>query len=858
MEFYESFERINTLPHRSYYIPFAENDNVQTVYGIVDRNSSSRFTLLDGIWNIKQHDTLNDEFDVNEELTAEIPVPSCVQLHGYDYCQYVNQKYPFPVIYPKVTKENPYWHYRKEFNYKKQAGNRNYLIFEGVDSCFYLYVNGKFKGYSQISHAVSEFDVTNLLKNGKNVIDVFVIKWCISSYLECQDKFRFSGIFRSVYLLNRPKKHIKDYEVVATYNGNVGNLYFKNLSYLDINLEIEGKTYTVLPRKDINIKIDNVKVWSDKTPNLYDLILRANGEKIIEKVGFRNIKIEGKIFKFNDEKFKIKGVNRHDTHPETGYTVTLKNMYDDLMLMKELNVNAVRTSHYPNAPEFLLLCDVLGILVMAEADVESHGAACLEGGANSVENWLKFANDEFWTEGVYDRHVALVERDKNRPSIFCWSMGNEASFGKSFLKGAKYIKKRDKIRPLHYESMQYGDQKYYYSKYFDVVSMMYPWNEKILEKVVNNPKETRPFILCEYSHAMGNSCGDMRVYWDLIYKTDQLMGGFVWEFIDHAIKTEKGYLYGGDFGEDVHDGNFCVDGMVTPDRKVKSTALEVKAVYGGKMESSPITYDNNLDFASNSNSLDIEIDEATAEIKSIKVDGKEVLKSKLSFNAIRYIDNDRYLVMNIFDKCRLNKAKPIVLDKVKTENGYKYKCSMCADVMLPSVYFDVEYIVNGSELTIDLSYEKTKYMHSIQRFGVEFAIDKDYQKFSYIGYGPYESYIDKNLCCEYGVYSSTAKDNYDINYIRPQESGSHFATQQVVVDGLFKVIAEKPYSFSINPYTTKQIIETKHNFELPENDFVNVCLDIGMMGIGSASCGPQLEEKYRLKEKDHNVFKLKF
>ena len=858
MELYESFERVGTLPHRSYYIPFAENDKVENILGIVDRNSSSEFTLLDGIWQIKHHNTLNDKFDVNEELPDTIPVPSCVQLHGYDYCQYVNQKYPFPVIYPKVTKDNPYWHYRKEFTFNKQRGKKNYLIFEGVDSCFYLYVNGEFKGYSQISHAVSEFDVTDLLKKGKNVIDVFVVKWCISSYLECQDKFRFSGIFRSVYLLNRPKKHIKDYELVASFVGKQGVLSFKNLSYIEINLELEGQNYTVLPRKQIEIKVENVKIWSDKTPNLYDLVIRANGEKIIEKVGFRNIKIEGKIFKFNDEIFKIKGVNRHDTHPETGYTVTLQNMYDDLALMKSLNVNAVRTSHYPNAPEFLLLCDAMGILVMDEADVETHGAACLEGGVNTVENWLKFANEEFWSEGILDRHKALVERDKNRPSVIFWSLGNEGSFGKSFLKGAKYIKNRDKIRPVHYESMNYGDQKYYYSKYFDVVSMMYPWNQRILDRVVNNPKETRPFILCEYTHAMGNSCGDVRDYWELIYSNDQLIGGFVWEFIDHAIKTEKGYLYGGDFGELVHDGNFCVDGMVTPDRKVKSSALEVKAVYGGKIQSSPITYDNNLDFKSNSNKVDIEVDEDTAEITSIKVDGNEVLKSRLSFNAIRYIDNDRYLVNHIFTQNHLDWAKPYALSCEKTEKGYKFKGVLCAMTLKPAVSFDVEYIVNGNELTIDLSYEKAEHIKHIPRFGIEFAIDINYQNFSYIGYGPYESYIDKNMCCEYGVYSTTANDNYDLNYIRPQESGSHYATQQVVVDNLFKVTANEPYSFSINPYTTEQLVNTKHNFELPKNDFVNVCLDIAMMGIGSESCGPQLLEKYRVKNQGHNVFKIKF
>ena len=856
MKEFQSFDRIGTMPHRSYYIPFAEDDVVKTKHSIIDRSSSSRFTTFDGVWQIKQLDHVED-FDVNDMLGDSIPVPACVQMHGYDNIQYLNIRYPFPVMLPHLPYDNPCWHYRRTFNLKKKQNEKYYLNFEGVDSAFYLYINGQFKGYSQISHATSEFDITELAVNGENTVDVLVLKWCISTYLECQDKFRFSGIFRNVYMLTRPENHITDYKIETSFSDKDGILTFINESPVSIKISLENNDVIVPAGMKSEMVVPNVKRWTAEEPNLYTLELSANGEKIIEKIGFREIKIDGKVFKVNGEAIKLKGVNRHDFNCETAATVSLEELARDIHLMKELNVNAVRTSHYPNSPEFYMLCDTFGIYVMDEADLEMHGA-CSRDGRYDMELWSEYAENDFFTPGITDRHVALVERDKNRPSVIIWSLGNESSFGKAFFKGANYIKNRDKTRPIHYEGLQCADPKYYYTELVDMVSMMYPSFETIREKVLDNPKETRPFVLCEYTHAMGNSCGDIAEYWDMIYNNEQMMGGFVWEWADHGIKTDKGFLYGGDFKEPEHDGNFCADGLLTPDRKLKSNALEMKAVYGGKTKSEVNIVEIPASTYKFSSAIDIEVNEHTSEITSIKADGKEILRVPMHFNITRYTDNDRDLIPHWIGRCHLDSCKPHIFSCEKTENSYKFKGCLAANCLMPSAYFDIMYEVSGNVLTATVEYELADYVENFPRFGVEFGVDKAYTNFSYAGFGPTESYVDKHIACEYGYYVSSARENYDREYIRPQESGSHYACKYLAVKDLFKVTAEQPFSCSVNPYTTKQLCETLHSFELEENDFVNVCIDLAMRGVGSHSCGPELPAEYEIPKKYKNTFRFTF
>ncbi len=856
MKEFQRFDRIGTTPHRSYYIPFAEEDVVRTKHGILDRTSSSKFTSLDGVWQIKQLDHVED-FAVNEMLGESIPVPSCVQMHGYDNIQYLNIRYPFPVMLPHLPYENPCWHYRRTFNIKKQKGERYYINFEGVDSAFYVYINGEFKGYSQISHATSEFDITDLAVNGENTIDVLVLKWCISTYLECQDKFRFSGIFRNVYMLTRPEGHICDYKIETYIDGENGTLKFVNESDVEAVLTLEGMEITVPGKETGYMTVQGAKLWTAEEPNLYKLVIRSCGEKIIESIGFRVVSIDGKVFKINGSPVKLKGVNRHDFHCETAATVNLEDMAKDIHLMKELNVNAVRTSHYPNSPEFYMLCDTFGIYVMDEADLEMHGA-CSRDGRYDIPLWEEYAENEFFTPGITDRHVALVERDKNRPSVIIWSLGNESSFGKAFFDGAKYIKNRDITRPIHYEGLQNADPKYYYTDMVDMVSMMYPSFEKIRESVLDNPEETRPFVLCEYTHAMGNSCGDIAEYWDMIYNNEQMMGGFVWEWADHGIKTEKGFLYGGDFKEPEHDGNFCADGLLTPDRKIKSNALEMMAVYGGKTNSEVCPVEIPVSTYKFSSAIAIEVDEHTGEITSIKADGKEILRTPMHFNITRYTDNDRDLVPHWIGRCHLEACKPHIFSCEKNDNSYKFKGCLAANCLMPAAEFELLYEVTGNVLTATVEYRLADYVENFPRFGVEFGVDKAHGNFSYVGFGPTESYVDKHIACEYGYYVSSAEENYDYEYIRPQESGSHYACKYMAVKDLFKVTAELPFSFSVNPFTTQQLRETLHSFELCENDFVNVCIDLAMRGVGSHSCGPDLPADYEIPKTYKNTFKFTF
>mgnify|MGYP002509471541 CR=1 FL=1 len=856
MKEYERFERVGVEPHRSYYIPFAETDKIKNRFGIIDRRSSSRFLSLDGVWKIKQHRNV-EQVILNEELSETIPVPACVQLHGYDYIQYLNYRYPLPVTLPHIPNENPCWHYRRRFTLDKREGERYYLNFEGVDSAFYLYVNGNYKGYSQISHATSEFDITEFVQAGENTLDVIVLKWCVSTYLECQDKFRFSGIFRSVYLLKRPEKHITDYRILTSFDGKDGVLTFINESKISITVDFQRETKVVPAQKRVQFRVGNVKAWTAENPKLYVLKLFARGERIIEKVGFREVSIDGKVFKINGEAIKLKGVNRHDFNCKTGATVSLKNLMDDVALMKSLNVNAVRTSHYPNMPQFYQLCDYYGIYVMDEADVEMHGAPNRGGSENGKKLWADYAESEFLKTGITDRHVALVERDKNRPCVIIWSLGNESSFGKAFFDGARYIRKRDKTRPVHYEGLQSAHRKYYYTKLVDMVSMMYPSLETMKKEVFDNPKETRPFVLCEYTHAMGNSCGDISAYWDIIYKNEQCMGAFVWEWADHAIKTRKGFLYGGDFGEKEHDGNFCCDGLLTPDRKLKSNALEMKAVYGGKIKSK-IAEVEIPEIESKAKQLEIAIDPYTGCLNSIKADGEEILKTPMRWNIIRYTDNDRRLVSKWNEYYRLPACKPEIYSCERRENGYAVKGVMVANCRVPAVEFSAIYTVSGSILTIETEYKIADYVQTLPRFGLEFGVAKKYDKFAFVGFGKGESYVDKNVACEYGYYESEVKSNYGYQYIRPQESGSHYASKYFCIKELFALTAETPFSFSVNPYTTKQLYETTHQFSLSENEFINVCVDLAMRGVGSHSCGPALAQEFEIPKTGKNIFKLQF
>ncbi len=841
---YEKLKRIGVEKPRSYYIPFPQGEKFVFKNKIIDRNSSDRFISLDGKWLIKEHKNL-ESVDLDERLTEKISVPSCVQLSGYDQIQYINTRFPFPFRPPFVPSENPTYHYRRVFNITDTEW-KYYLNFEGVDSAFYVYVNGALVGYSQVSHSTSEFDITPFIRKGQNTLDVVVLKWCASSYLECQDKFRYTGIFRSVYLLKRPQNHISDFKIESAIRGDDGVVTIRNDSNVDIIVKCCNESKNIAPDKTVEFIIKNAKLWTAEKPYLYDVVLSANGEKILQRVGIRTSEIVDGIYKINGKHIKLKGVNYHESNPETGATVTVEDTLRDLKLMKWANVNAIRTSHYPDIPEFYDLCDAYGFYVLDEADVETHGATSYQGGYK-FEPWQAFANNGIFDDGVTDREITLYERDKNRTCVVIWSLGNESNYGKMFYDGADYIKAHD-ARPVHYENISaMVDKTEYYTDRIDIASRMYAPIE-FFDEYLADEKETRPYVLCEYSHAMGNSCGDLQDYWDKIYTNDRFMGGFVWEWCDHAIKTEKGFLYGGDFGETEHDGNFCVDGLVLPDRKIKSNLRELKAVYGGKPRCDFGEKVKPLAKVNSDKPISCELDEA-GRIVSL---GDVRFKKRIGINIERaYIDNDRF----INEWRRYEHVKQVAFKTETAKNSVKVVGAMVKNCLAPILEYDIEYkfFDNGVDITLD--YKAADYVSYLPRIGFEFALPKSQGAFEYTGYGPYESYVDKHRASDYGTYRSTAKKEY-FPWIKPQETGSHYATTRLTLGNGIKITADKPFSFSVLPYSTEQIRSAAHDFELPASDGVYVNIDAAMSGVGTASCGPELREEYRAPKTGKITFRL--
>lgn len=590
MIYHEDLEQlhINTLPNRCYFVPFGKGQNP-----FESRENSERFELLNGDWGFRYFASiidLEDEF-TSVEAKNTIPVPSNWQLHGYDVAQYTNVVYPIPFDPPYVPDDNPVGVYSRSYIYKPD-GNRRILVFEGVDSCAYLYVNDVFVGYNQVSHMTAEFDVTDFLQDGENKLTVAVLKWCDGTYLEDQDKIRLSGIFRDVYMLSRSEKRLQDYRVKTILNAEKTAAVFEiTVSGTDAELVLKDKEGNLIcegQTKDGSVfrsSVENPKLWSAEAPYLYELTITTDTEVIGEKVGFRDICIEKGVMKINGVPVKFRGVNRHDSYPDTGYYASVEQMKMDLELMKRHNVNAVRTSHYPNSPLFYQLCDEYGFFVIDEADVEAHG--CIDvfqdfkwSMGHGYGGIALLAGDERFKTAIMDRAMMMVERDKNRPCVVFWSMGNESGYGTNFKATAEQIKEMDDTRLVHYESIHHLDDTS--NAVLDVVSQMYtaPWDmNEWLER------DERPFILCEYCHAMGNGPGDLEDYHEMFHSNERFCGGFVWEWCDHGLPigtTEDGkvkYGYGGDFGERHNDGNFCMDGLVYPDRRPHTGLLELKQVY---------------------------------------------------------------------------------------------------------------------------------------------------------------------------------------------------------------------------------------------------------------------------------------
>ena len=600
--YYEDLDFLHehTMPPRAYYIPASRR-----MEDLVEhREASDRVQMLNGMWKFRYFESIYDVRDAFYESGYdtsdfdEIPVPGVWQMAGYDTHQYTNFRYPFPFDPPYVPQDIPCGAYVHTFSYAKdKKAPKVYLNFEGVDSCFYVWVNGTYTGYSQVSHATSEFDVTDVIEEGENTIAVLVLKWCDGSYLEDQDKFRMSGIFRDVYLLKRPEKAVQDYRITTEITEACAKITL-DISYYQetpVTVSVEDAAGTVAAQAVISkagtvtLEIANPELWNTEHPYLYTLILQNADETIEDAIALRTVAIQERVLYFNGQAIKLRGVNRHDSDPVTGFTVDVAKIRKDLVLMKEHNFNAIRSSHYPNAPYFYQMCDRYGFLVCDEADIEAHGPFMLyrkeDTDYNRFKKWNeKIADDPAWEQAILDRVKRMVARDKNRFCIIFWSMGNESAYGCNFEKALAWTKKYDPSRITQYESARYRnyDVTYDYSN-LDLYSRMYPALSEIEEYLEKDG--SKPFLLVEYCHSMGNGPGDLEDYFQIIQKDARMCGGFVWEWCDHAIahgQAENGktkYYYGGDHGETIHDGNFCMDGLVYPDRTPHTGLLEYKNVY---------------------------------------------------------------------------------------------------------------------------------------------------------------------------------------------------------------------------------------------------------------------------------------
>ncbi len=910
-------------------------------------------------WFFHYYASFNDVDENSLEGGERVSVPSCWQINGYDRCHYANVDYPIPFNPPYVPSDNPTGVYSRTFTIEKKSGKRYYIYAEGVDSAYYLYINGRYSGYAEGPHDPAEFDVTEFLVDGENKIAFIVLKWSKGSYIEDQDKFRFSGIIRDVYLLERPEKHIKDIVIECNREDSTVTVSFPDLPQpLPITLTLLDKDNVVAEcmteGETATLKLSHALSWSPYLPYLYTLVVKTEGETIKRRIGFRDIKIKDKVVLFNDVPVKFVGVNHHDTSPYHGAAITREEVIKDLKMMKSANMNTVRTSHYPAAPWFYELCDELGFFVISEADVECHGVVHLLG-KDHQSAFNTIAEDERFFEMIAKRNESNVIVNRNNPSVIMWSLGNESGYGKAFELASERVKAIDASRLLHYEGLNHSIEhgRYVDSSLIDVDSFMY--NEPdFADHYFDSPEHTKPLFYCEFCHAMGNGPGDPEDYMKVFMKHPEIMGGCVWEWADHAIykgkkKGKPCFIYGGDSGEYPHEGNFCMDGLVYPDRRehvglkevreafrpvrakiekiegkkvcfdfiypiVPSSFLSVDAVLeikkngvkikqekllslghistevpGGITEGTSIVirYYNRereylghdefilssyakstalseggrlsiketpVSFIVAGEGFEYTFDRYKGGLSSVKKNGKELLSKTMEYSLYRApTDNDRKLI-SIWDNAAFSHIVPFVASSsiAVTEEGY---AEISAELSLVPVSRGACFtgrisfrIDNEGAIVFELHGKRNMDYPAFPRFGILFSFVSDgNDECRYLGYGPYESYVDKHLSSELGLYKTKVKKLYE-PYIKPQENGSHYGTSELAVGPL--VASGEPFSFNASYFSDEELASKKHDWELEASRCLFVHLDWKMGGVGSASCGPELSKKYQVRDRD--------
>jgi len=1001
-EYHKSLETLHLgcEKPRAYFVPFADEAGALAD----NRDQSPFFKNLCGDWDFKWYPSsrylTGEKFPEMPEEHDKMTVPMNWQNvlgKGYDVPNYTNVNYPYPVDPPHVPDENPCAVYQRGFTLSDcQTKDKEIFInFEGVDSCFYLWINGKFCAYSQVSHMTSEINITELVQSGRNTVTLLVYKWCDGSYLEDQDMWRASGIFREVYLLFREKARVTDFFLRTELSEDFSSASVKvelettekakvSAKLLDMNGATVATANGRAGAKTLKFDITAPELWSDEIPNLYKLILSCGEEVIAQDVGFRRIEIKGAVIYINGQKVKGLGVNRHDSHPVLGHATPLPHMIEDLMIMKRHNVNLIRTSHYPNDPRFYALCNRYGFYVVDEADIETHGMC-------RTSSWNRFTDGDDWAEAYLDRAERMLERDKNQPSIIMWSVGNESGAGINHRRMIEYYKKRDGSRLVHAEDesraaiyaiwdMEKGKTPVhspeFYREYIEVESRMYPSIGEI-QKYYLGENAKKPLYLCEYCHAMGNGPGDVGLYRDLMWEHDEFFGGCIWEFTDHSvgIRQEDGsyhYTYGGDFGDQPNDGNFCVDGLVYPDRRIHTGFLEVKEAYlpiktevvdiacgevnvtsrrffkplydvdmywsltangktvqngmipsVGSMPGETMTYYlpyditgltgyvylnisyrqaqatpwaeagyemghcqftvsedrgeastkkktacvNVYDGARDSNAYEVvvgetvyTIDKLSGMLTQITDNGKEILARPVAPTVWRApTDNDRRIKEKWrefgFDRASVKCYGTALTECTADRVVITARISLGGYIRQPIFYATLTYTVTSDGALRIVSHVKVdNAMPFLPRYGLEMVMTEGSEEFAYFGMGPMEAYRDKRLAASMGVYSGKVIDSIE-HYVRPQENSSHADTKWASVSytsgaGLFFDCEGESFTFRASKYSSKQLTEKAHDYELMPEAVTYVNLDYAQSGIGSNSCGPELEPQFRLSEKE--------
>lgn len=944
MRFYEDLTKLseNRLPQRAYYIPESENGCI----------------FLNGEWKFSYYERDFDEGKAPARRDT-IKVPSCWQLLGYEDPNYTNLNYPYPVDPPYVPDENPMGVYEREFEIR-DAARKTYIVFEGVSSNLELYINGKYAGYSQGSHLQAEFDISSLVKNGTNTLTAKVRKWCSGSYLEDQDFFRFNGIFRDVYILSRPEGHIRDIDIktdgsriLINFEGSAKISLFDGDNTLLCEKEADGSA---------ELSVESPIYWNAENPYLYTLKFSYADETIIQRAGFRTIAIsKDSELLINGVSVKLKGVNHHDTSPENGWYMTNEEMLADLRLMKKLNINCIRTSHYPPSPKFLDMCDELGFYVMLETDLECHGFTSRFAGAGydcvgeNRGEWI--GNQPEWRASFMDRMERAYERDKNHVCIFSWSTGNESGHCDNHYDMIKWVKARDKMRLIHCEDASrtafgWGEQNPEFYTRPDIHSRMYPGLEEFEQYALDTSKPL-PYFLCEYSHAMGNGPGDLQDYWDLIYKYPKLIGGCIWEWADHTVIADGVRCYGGDFNELTNDGNFCADGLVFPDRSLKAGSLCAKAVYQYMrctLSGNALTVTNLYDFTNLNKytfKYEIQVDDKIIESKELKLDLEPKVSTVLTLDLPTECSYGVYVNCFLYDsegcetaavQCRADAAgkkyspagsaakiteaddcfvisgsgfcytlskiygtltsmikdgKECLLDRVRltaerapidnerrmcqnwikrpgfewqSENIDKlfsktYSCTAEGNTIYvkgsisgisraPFFRYEIAYtFYDNGEIRLDLNGKIRDNCCWLPRLGFEFKTPYESSGFDYFGMGPFENYCDMRQHVTFGHYTSDAKKEY-VDYIMPQEHGNHIGVKELTQHGGLTFRADTEFEARVSHFSAAELTRAMHSNELTEDNSTNIRIDYKNSGVGSASCGPELLEKYRLSEKE--------